>query len=226
MQHTTAGDTWSWPAGPVLWCVPRVAAHHGLHPAPRHVTDRAPLSCPHSDQHQTADVSNLPCGLIRTTASPLDALLVGSSVKRTPVWLTLMRTRAALQPATCGDLSQERRRPSMSHERSFMKHRGRSPASADFWSRTLQNWQSEFLAVGSMVVFSIYLRERGSPESKPVGQPHHSTGIEGWTRPGSPDRRSGPILTGPGQRPARVQPRRGRIAVVTSSSANHVYSCW
>ena len=50
---------------------------------------------------------------------------------------------------------------------------------ADFWSRTLQNWQSEFLAVGSMVVFSIYLRERGSPESKPVGQPHHSTGIEG-----------------------------------------------
>jgi hypothetical protein len=51
--------------------------------------------------------------------------------------------------------------------------------SSDFWSRTLQNWQSEFLAVGSMVVFSIYLRERGSPESKPVGQPHHSTGIEG-----------------------------------------------
>ncbi len=51
--------------------------------------------------------------------------------------------------------------------------------SSDFWSRTLQNWQSEFLAVGSMVVLSIYLRERGSPESKPVGQPHHSTGVEG-----------------------------------------------
>lgn len=50
---------------------------------------------------------------------------------------------------------------------------------ADFWERTLQNWQSEFLAVGSMVVLSIYLRERGSPESKPVGQPHASTGIEG-----------------------------------------------
>lgn len=50
---------------------------------------------------------------------------------------------------------------------------------ADFWSRTLQNWQSEFLAVGSMAVFSIYLRQRGSPESKPVGQPHGSTGIEG-----------------------------------------------
>ena len=50
---------------------------------------------------------------------------------------------------------------------------------ADFWARTLQNWQSEFLAVGSMAVLSIYLRERGSPESKPVGAPHSSTGIEG-----------------------------------------------
>jgi hypothetical protein len=50
---------------------------------------------------------------------------------------------------------------------------------ADFWSRTLQNWQSEFLAVGSMAVLSIYLRQRGSPESKPVGAPHASTGVEG-----------------------------------------------
>ena len=48
----------------------------------------------------------------------------------------------------------------------------------DFWSRTLQNWQSEFLAVLSMVVLAIYLRERGSPESKPVGAPHGATGIE------------------------------------------------
>jgi hypothetical protein len=50
---------------------------------------------------------------------------------------------------------------------------------ADFWSRTLQNWQSEFLAVGSMAVLSIYLRQRGSSQSKPVGQPHHSTGVDG-----------------------------------------------
>ena len=49
----------------------------------------------------------------------------------------------------------------------------------DFWSRTFQNWQSEFLAVASMVVLSIYLRERGSPESKPVGEPHATTGVEG-----------------------------------------------
>lgn len=47
--------------------------------------------------------------------------------------------------------------------------------SPDFWGRTLQNWQSELLAVGSMTVFAIYLRERGSPESKPVGAPHDET---------------------------------------------------
>jgi hypothetical protein len=51
-------------------------------------------------------------------------------------------------------------------------------AAPDFWNRTLQNWQSELLAVGSMVVFSIYLRERGSPESKPVGTPHSATAVE------------------------------------------------
>jgi hypothetical protein len=56
---------------------------------------------------------------------------------------------------------------------------GEYAAAPDFWNRTFQNWQSEFLAVGSMVVLSIYLRERGSPESKPVGQPHTSTGVEG-----------------------------------------------
>ena len=52
-------------------------------------------------------------------------------------------------------------------------------ATPDFWNRTLQNWQSEFLAVGSMAVLAIYLRQRGSPESKPVGAPHTATGVEG-----------------------------------------------
>ena len=52
-------------------------------------------------------------------------------------------------------------------------------ASPEFWNRTLQNWQSEFLAVGSMVVLSIYLRQRGSPESKPVGCAHDDTGTTG-----------------------------------------------
>ena len=49
-------------------------------------------------------------------------------------------------------------------------------ANADFWDRSLQNWQSEFLAIGSMAVFTIYLRQRGSPESKPVGAAHDETG--------------------------------------------------
>jgi membrane protein implicated in regulation of membrane protease activity len=52
-------------------------------------------------------------------------------------------------------------------------------ASPDFWNRSLQNWQSEFLAVAAMAVFSIYLRQRGSPESKPVGESHPATGVEG-----------------------------------------------
>jgi len=45
----------------------------------------------------------------------------------------------------------------------------------DFWNRTLQNWQSELLAVGSMVIFAVFLRQRGSPESKEVGVPHEET---------------------------------------------------
>jgi hypothetical protein len=49
----------------------------------------------------------------------------------------------------------------------------------DFWEKTLQNWQSEFLAVGSMAILAVYLRQRGSPESKPVGAPHEATGVEG-----------------------------------------------
>jgi len=51
--------------------------------------------------------------------------------------------------------------------------------SADFWEATLQNWQSEFLAIGSFVALTVFLRQRGSPESKPVGAPHDATSIEG-----------------------------------------------
>lgn len=45
-----------------------------------------------------------------------------------------------------------------------------------FWFESLQNWQSEFLSVASIVFFSIYLRQKGSPESKPVDSPHEETG--------------------------------------------------
>jgi len=47
---------------------------------------------------------------------------------------------------------------------------------ARFWFQSFQNWQSEFLAIGCMVVLSIFLRQRGSPESKPVDSPHGQTG--------------------------------------------------
>ena len=49
-------------------------------------------------------------------------------------------------------------------------------ATSRFWYESFQNWQSEFLAIGAMVVLSIFLRQRGSPESKPVDAPHSSTG--------------------------------------------------
>ena len=45
-----------------------------------------------------------------------------------------------------------------------------------FWFETFQNWQSEFLSVFSIVVLSIFLRQKGSPESKPVDAPDMETG--------------------------------------------------
>jgi hypothetical protein len=47
---------------------------------------------------------------------------------------------------------------------------------SQFWFESFQNWQSEFLAVGCIVVFTIFLRQQGSPESKPVAAPHDATG--------------------------------------------------
>jgi hypothetical protein len=46
------------------------------------------------------------------------------------------------------------------------------------WFEAFQNWQSEFLSIGVLVVLSVFLRERGSPESKPVHHPHGETGQE------------------------------------------------
>jgi hypothetical protein len=45
-----------------------------------------------------------------------------------------------------------------------------------FWFESFQNWQSEFLSVAVLVVLSIFLRQKGSPESKPVDSPHSKTG--------------------------------------------------
>jgi hypothetical protein len=46
----------------------------------------------------------------------------------------------------------------------------------EFWYESFQNWQSEFLSIAVLIVLGIYLRERGSPESKPVAAPHAATG--------------------------------------------------
>ncbi len=51
-----------------------------------------------------------------------------------------------------------------------------------FWFESFQNWQSEFLAIASMVLLSIFLRQKGSPESKPVDSPHEETGTEDGRR--------------------------------------------
>jgi hypothetical protein len=53
---------------------------------------------------------------------------------------------------------------------------GQFLATPEFWFESFQNWQSEFLALMSMVTLSVWLRERGSPESKPVDAAHRDTG--------------------------------------------------
>jgi hypothetical protein len=45
-----------------------------------------------------------------------------------------------------------------------------------FWFESFQNWQSEFLSVATIVILSIWLRQKGSPESKPVDAPYSETG--------------------------------------------------
>jgi hypothetical protein len=47
-----------------------------------------------------------------------------------------------------------------------------------FWFESFQNWQSEFLSIGMMIVLAIFLRQKGSPESKPVDTPHADTGSD------------------------------------------------
>lgn len=45
-----------------------------------------------------------------------------------------------------------------------------------FWFESFQNWESEFLSIFAIVVLSVYFREKGSPQSKPVDAAHHETG--------------------------------------------------
>ena len=70
-----------------------------------------------------------------------------------------------------GEYNQNQREHGSSEVVSTLEYIGTSA----FWFESFQNWQSEFLAVGAMVVLSIFLRQRGSPESKPVDSPHSET---------------------------------------------------
>jgi hypothetical protein len=73
-----------------------------------------------------------------------------------------------------GEYNQEQSEHGKTQPVSIVEYMGTSR----FWFESMQNWQSEFLSVGSMVVLTIFLRQRGSPESKPVDSPHHQTGGE------------------------------------------------
>jgi hypothetical protein len=73
-----------------------------------------------------------------------------------------------------GEYNQEQNEHGQSQQVSVVEYM----ATSRFWFESMQNWQSEFLSVGSMVVLSIFLRQRGSPESKPVDSPHSETGGE------------------------------------------------
>jgi hypothetical protein len=52
-------------------------------------------------------------------------------------------------------------------------------ATSRFWFESFQNWQREFFSIGVMTVLSIFLRQKGSPESKPLASPHRQTGSAG-----------------------------------------------
>jgi hypothetical protein len=71
-----------------------------------------------------------------------------------------------------GEYNEEQREHGKTGELSALAYMGTSR----FWFESLQNWQSEFLAVLAIVVLSIWLRQAGSPESKPVDAPHDETG--------------------------------------------------
>jgi len=73
-----------------------------------------------------------------------------------------------------GEYNQDQRERGGSEQISTLEYMETSR----FWFESFQNWQSEFMALAAMVILSIFLRQRGSPESKPVDSPHSGTGGE------------------------------------------------
>ena len=105
-----------------------------------------------------------------STASRFDAA-VGRSA-----WSTAC---AMLAPVTRDDLEQSAGTPCADALAQVSLEPAGPVVRVEVFGTMAQNWQSEFLAVGSMAVLTIYLRARGSPESKPVGASHETTGVEG-----------------------------------------------
>jgi len=94
----------------------------------------------------------------------------------------LVRSPALRTRSACGCSSLERVWPK---DVTRVPCPARVPVSAadylfrsQLWLESLQNRQSEFMAVGMLVVLSVFLRQRGSPESKPVHAPHYETGSD------------------------------------------------
>ncbi|AEI48943.1 DUF6766 family protein [Runella slithyformis] len=75
-----------------------------------------------------------------------------------------------------GSYEDYRERQNYTHD--IVEPFGRYMSGSRFWFESFQNWQSEFLAVLTIVFLSIYLRQKGSPESKAVDAPHRQTGKE------------------------------------------------
>ncbi|CAN7304793.1 hypothetical protein LJR143_001423 [Pseudoxanthomonas sp. LjRoot143] len=108
-----------------------------------------------------------------------------SPVRAGGVWLKLYEHSLAIAFAVLFLLSFVLHlEGSWRHENVQRKLEGQVPvavwdhlASAQFWFESFQNWQSEFLAVAALVLLTIFLRQKDSPQSKPVSAPHRQTGV-------------------------------------------------
>ena len=143
-----------------IWLIQR-GSNESKPPADAGVeSDRRQLVGPHAQRNSPrwAKVGGLPRRLYE------NSLLI--------VMTTIFIASWAGQSVTAWNEFNEEQRAHDDRAVSWLSYVG----NADFWEKTLQNWQSEFLAVGTLAVFTIYLRQRGSPESKPVGAPHDQTG--------------------------------------------------
>jgi hypothetical protein len=105
-------------------------------------------------------------------------------VRKGGAWLTVYKNSLSIAFFTLFGLSLVLHAITGAHEYSAEQEAHGQPrvgaaqfvGHAEFWFQSFQNWQSEFLAVGAIVYFSVYLRQQGSPESKPVHAPHAETG--------------------------------------------------